>query len=367
MCIRDRNRDRVGHQVGDDPLQQTRVGQHLGQGRRYVDTDVLAVGPSSSSASGTISSRPTARGKTLSAPARSRLMSNRFATSRASLSSDSSAVASSSSRSSVVQRTSVLRTPLASAKAAVSSLRSTEVRWTTEERDELLATAEESLDKLARLVANLLDMSRLRAGALSVFPRAVGLDEIVPLALDELGADGEDISVDVPATLPEVLADPGLLERVIANLVANAVRFSPPGRPPRVAASALGSRVELRVADRGPGIPAENRDRVFAPFQRLGDRDNSTGVGLGLALSRGLVEAMNGALHPEDTPGGGLTMVVSLPAASAPGYRTPRPRRPRACAGEPRAGRRRRTADPAGAASEPARPPARGSPAQALG
>src|SRR5664279_1101989 len=124
-----------------------------------------------------------------------------------------------------------LRTPLASAKAAVSSLRSTEVRWTTEERDELLATAEESLDKLARLVANLLDMSRLRAGALSVFPRAVGLDEIVPLALDELGADGEDISVDVPATLPEVLADPGLLERVIANLVANAVRFSPPGRP----------------------------------------------------------------------------------------------------------------------------------------
>src|SRR5664280_2253095 len=211
-----------------------------------------------------------------------------------------------------------LRTPLASAKAAVSSLRSTEVRWTTEERDELLATAEESLDKLARLAANLLDMSRLRAGALSVFPRAVGLDEIVPLALDELGADGEDISVDVPATLPEVLADPGLLERVIANLVANAVRFSPPGRPPRVAASALGSRVELRVADRGPGIPAENRDRVFAPFQRLGDRDNSTGVGLGLALSRGLVEAMNGALHPEDTPGGGLTMVVSLPAAPQP-------------------------------------------------
>jgi len=211
-----------------------------------------------------------------------------------------------------------LRTPLASAKAAVSSLRSADVRWTTEERDELLATAEESLDKLARLVANLLDMSRLRAGALSVFPRAVGLDEIVPLALDELGADGEDISVDVPATLPEVLADPGLLERVIANLVANAVRFSPPGRPPRVAASALGSRVELRVADRGPGIPAENRDRVFAPFQRLGDRDNSTGVGLGLALSRGLVEAMNGALHPEDTPGGGLTMVVSLPAAPQP-------------------------------------------------
>jgi two-component system sensor histidine kinase KdpD len=114
-----------------------------------------------------------------------------------------------------------------------------------------------------------------------------------------------------------VLADPGLLERVLANLVANAVRYSPPDRPPLVTGSALADRVELRVIDRGPGIPAEAHDRVFAPFQRLGDTDNTTGVGLGLALSRGLAEAMGGSLSPEETPGGGLTMVVSLRAAGA--------------------------------------------------
>jgi two-component system sensor histidine kinase KdpD len=125
------------------------------------------------------------------------------------------------------------------------------------------------------------------------------------------------VRVDVPDDLPEVLADPGLLERVLANLVANAVRYSPAASPPMVTGSALGDRVELRVIDRGPGIPAEARDRVFAPFQRLGDTDNTTGVGLGLALARGLTEAMGGTLSPEETPGGGLTMVVSLPAAGA--------------------------------------------------
>jgi two-component system sensor histidine kinase KdpD len=116
--------------------------------------------------------------------------------------------------------------------------------------------------------------------------------------------------------MPLVEADPALLERVIANLLANAVRHSPAGRPPLVTGSALGDIVEIRVIDRGPGIPAADRDRVFAPFQRLGDTDNTTGVGLGLALARGLTEAMHGTLQPEDTPGGGLTMVVSMPAAT---------------------------------------------------
>jgi two-component system, OmpR family, sensor histidine kinase KdpD len=103
---------------------------------------------------------------------------------------------------------------------------------------------------------------------------------------------------------------------VIANLLGNAVRHAPPGRPPLVTGSALGEVVEIRVVDRGPGIPAAQRDRVFAPFQRLGDTDNTTGVGLGLALARGLTEAMHGTLQPEETPGGGLTMVISLPAAT---------------------------------------------------
>ena len=216
-----------------------------------------------------------------------------------------------------------LRSPLASAKAAVTSLRGSDVDWTETERAELLATADESLDRLTRLVDNLLDMSRLQAGALSVFSRPMALDEVVPGVLTDLQATG--VMVDIPDSLPLVSADPALLERVVANLVANAVQHSPPGRPPMLTGSALGDTVELRVVDRGPGIPKEHRDEVFAPFQRLGDTDNTAGVGLGLALSRGLTEAMGGTLSPEDTPGGGLTMVISLPAATGVGRERPVP------------------------------------------
>jgi len=208
-----------------------------------------------------------------------------------------------------------LRTPLASVKAAVTSLRSGDIAWSPRDRAELLLTADESLDRLTRLVDNLLDMSRLQAGALSVINRRVALDEVVPLALDDLGPVAAGVVVGVADDLPMLLADPGLLERVVANLVGNALRYSPAEVPPRVTGSSLGDRVELRVIDRGPGIPPGDLDRVFAPFQRLGDTDNTTGVGLGLALSRGLSEAMGGILTAEETPGGGLTMVLSMPAA----------------------------------------------------
>ena len=208
-----------------------------------------------------------------------------------------------------------LRTPLASAKAAVTSLRSQDVSFSEHDRDELLATADESLDRLARLVENLLDMSRLQAGALGITPAVIGLEEAVPRALDDLGDAGRTIQVHVPEELPAVLADPGLLERVLVNVIGNALKFSPPGRPPLLTASEHGGRVELRIVDHGPGIPESERDKVFLPFQRLGDRDNDTGVGLGLALSRGLAEAMGGTLTPETTPGGGLTMVLTIPSA----------------------------------------------------
>jgi two-component system sensor histidine kinase KdpD len=211
-----------------------------------------------------------------------------------------------------------LRTPLASAKAAVTSLRSREIEWDAEDHDELLATADESLDRLATLVDNLLDMSRLQAGALAVFPRPSDLSEIVARSLDDLGPAARIVTVDIPDDLPEVAVDPGILERVIANLTANALRYSPAGTPPVLTGSSLRDRVELRVIDRGPGIPDTNRDQMFVPFQRLGDTDNTTGVGLGLALSRGLTEAMGGTLEPDETPGGGLTMTLSLPAVPGP-------------------------------------------------
>ena len=212
-----------------------------------------------------------------------------------------------------------LRTPLASAKAAVTALRSPGMQWKEAERAELLATADESLDKLTRLVNNLLDMSRLQAGALAVHPAPVGVDDVMPAVLAELGPAGQAVRVRIPDDLPELYADPGLLERILVNLIGNALRHSPADRPPLVSGSSFGDRVELRVVDRGRGVAESDWHRIFVPFQRLGDRDNTTGVGLGLALARGLAEAMGGTLEPENTPGGGLTMVLSLPAVpSAP-------------------------------------------------
>jgi two-component system sensor histidine kinase KdpD len=207
-----------------------------------------------------------------------------------------------------------LRTPLASIKASVSSLRQGDLEWSKEETELFLATIEEETDRLTRLVTNLLDMSRLQAGAMKPVTRAVGLEEIVPEALAGLGPRARLVQTDLPETLPQVVTDPALLERVVANLVDNALRSSPNGDPVRVEAGAVAGHLDLRVVDRGGGIPTAERERVFQPFQRLGDDGGAnTGVGLGLAVARGLVEAVSGELSIEDTPGGGTTMVVSLP------------------------------------------------------
>jgi len=199
-----------------------------------------------------------------------------------------------------------LRTPLASIKAAASSLRAPDVAFSDEDREELLATVEESADRLDDLVENLLAMSRLQAGVLSVQPRPVALDEVVARAL--LYAPGAGVRVEVSDDLPLVLADPGLLERVIANLVSNAVRAAAGGE-----VTVLGTAAGLQIIDHGSGIAPADRDRVFAPFQRLDDRRADGGLGLGLAIARGFTEAMGGTLTPSDTPGGGLTMTVTLP------------------------------------------------------
>ncbi|MFJ5049361.1 DUF4118 domain-containing protein [Streptomyces sp. NPDC088719] len=206
-----------------------------------------------------------------------------------------------------------LRTPLASIKAAVSSLRSDDVAWSEEDEAELLEGIEDGADRLDHLVGNLLDMSRLQTGTVTPLIREIDLDEVVPMALG--GVPEGSVDLDIPETLPMVAVDPGLLERVVANIVENAVKYNPGQEPVAVAASALGGRVELRVVDRGRGVPDEAKERIFEPFQRYGDAPRGAGVGLGLAVSRGFAEAMGGTLDAEDTPGGGLTMVLTLTAA----------------------------------------------------
>lgn len=206
-----------------------------------------------------------------------------------------------------------LRTPLASIKASVSTLRQADVDWTVEDEAALLATIEDSADRLDDLIGNLLDASHLATGSLQPFLRAVAVDEVVPIALGGLEAS-RSVELVIPDGLPLVRTDPGLLERVLANLFSNAIRFSPAGRPPVMRAKQAGQAVVIDVIDTGPGVPDEGKARMFEPFERLGARTGS-GVGLGLAVARGFAEAMGAKLEAVDTPGGGLTMRITLPAA----------------------------------------------------
>jgi two-component system sensor histidine kinase KdpD len=216
-----------------------------------------------------------------------------------------------------------LRTPLASIKAAIGSLRDPELHLSPHDTAELLATIEESTDRLTGLVANLLDSSRLATGAVHPHLTPIGYDEVVAKALSGLN-DTTSIEVDVDEHLPRVLADAGLLERVIANLVDNALRHghpvpikrrpTPPDEPPvAIRASEYSGHVELHVVDHGPGLPKGSSESAFTPFQQLGDRTTTNGIGLGLSVAKGFTEAMGGTIHAEDTPGGGLTVVISLP------------------------------------------------------
>lgn len=219
-------------------------------------------------------------------------------------------------RSSLLQAVSHdLRTPLASIKASVSSLRQGDITWSAAESNEFLATIEDETDRLTNLVGNLLDMSRINADAVTPAMSPAALDAVVAAALNGLGARAKNVEVDVPETTPAVNIDPGLLERVIANLVDNALTYAPDS-PVRVDAGPVGDRVLLRVVDQGPGIPVHQRDRIFESFQRLDDstRPNGTGIGLGLAVARGFTQAISAELSVEDTPGGGVTMVIALPA-----------------------------------------------------
>jgi two-component system, OmpR family, sensor histidine kinase KdpD len=207
-----------------------------------------------------------------------------------------------------------LRTPLASIKASASGLLQSDVKFAEEDRVALLQNIDGAADRLDGMVRDLLDMSRLQAGALGSGTGEVALEEIVASALSSVPASIGRVEVDVSEALPLVHADGGLLERALANLISNAVAWSPPDAIVRIDAGLVGHFVDLRVVDRGPGIPKDDRDRVFAPFQRVGDRSNEAGVGLGLAIARGFIDAIGAHLDVEDTPGGGLTMSIRLRA-----------------------------------------------------
>jgi two-component system sensor histidine kinase KdpD len=228
-----------------------------------------------------------------------------------------------------------LRTPLASIKASVSTLRQTDVSWTPDDEAELLATIERSSDRLDALIGNLLDMSRLTAGSLQPFLRPTAIDEVAPVALRGLDA-GTRMQLQVPDDLPLVRTDPGLLERVLANLFANALAYSPPRRDPQLRARLSGGSVLLEIIDHGRGVPDELKARMFEPFRRLDGRSGPAaagpgpggepdpaielatagGVGLGLAVVRGFLDIMGGSVEAADTPHGGLTMRVRLPAVT---------------------------------------------------
>jgi two-component system, OmpR family, sensor histidine kinase KdpD len=210
-----------------------------------------------------------------------------------------------------------LRTPLTSIKAAVGSLRDPHLRLPPADTAELQATIEESADRLTGLIDNLLDSSRLATGTVTPLLGPTNYNEVVARAL-AASPPSAPITVDIDEYLPDVLADVGLLERVVANVIDNAVRHGG-GTLVAISAGTHADRVELRIADRGPGVAPGHRDRLFAPFQRAGDRNTTTGVGLGLSVARGFTDAMGGSITADDTPGGGLTIAVALPkAAPAP-------------------------------------------------
>ena len=213
-----------------------------------------------------------------------------------------------------------LRTPLATIKASVSGLLSDDVEWPDAERAELLHAIDDETDRLDRIIGNLLDMSRLEAGVLAARRSPVAVDDVVAAALASLtGIESGSVTVSVDPELPHVVADAALLERAVANLVSNAVTAScGAGRSGPVAIEAglvSAERLDVRVVDRGPGLPEDDRIRLFEPFQRLDDRGGPKGLGLGLAIARRFVDSMGGELVLDDTPGGGVTATIRLQVA----------------------------------------------------
>lgn len=207
-----------------------------------------------------------------------------------------------------------LRTPLSGIKASASSLRMQDVVLSEEDTADLLATIEESADQLSERIEDLLSMSRIQAGELVVHHSRIQVEDLVASAVRDLAGQipPAHLKVQIPPDCPPVAADYGLAVRVLVNLLENAVRYG--GESPlQLRAVPTSTDVRIQVIDHGAGVPQEEKDRIFRPFQRHGDRDNTTGLGLGLAVARGLAAGMDGDVQAQDTEGGGATMDFILP------------------------------------------------------
>ncbi len=208
-----------------------------------------------------------------------------------------------------------LRSPLMAISTSASALARPDFDLDRRDRSELLATILAETERLDRLVGNLLDLSRLQAGAAQPEPDLLAVDDLIVQALADLGEDAARVDVSLPVDPPAVRADAHQLERALANLIENALKYSAPA-PVHVHVSATSAEVLVRVVDRGPGIAPADRERIFEPFQR-GDRSSRDvlGAGLGLAIARGFVEANGGRVWAESRLGQGATFVVALPLA----------------------------------------------------
>lgn len=205
-----------------------------------------------------------------------------------------------------------LRTPLASITASVSSLLEDESPLKSDARRDLLETIDEEAGRLNRVIGNLMDLSRMRAGAVTPSKASTAVDELIEGLVARSGSllKDHDIRLMLRENLPEIPLDLVQIDQALTNVLENAARFTPPGRRITVAAARWRDGVQIRIADRGPGIPREERERVFEPFVR---GESSAGTGLGLAIARAIVEAHGGTIHVTDEPGGGAAVVIELP------------------------------------------------------
>jgi two-component system sensor histidine kinase KdpD len=208
-----------------------------------------------------------------------------------------------------------LRTPLTSIKAGVTSLLDPSVHYEAEQERELLTTILEETDRLNRLVGNILDLSKIRAGALIPTRQTAAIDEIAEVVVARLAPRLPEVQIHTKLRddLPEILADPMQIDQVLTNLIENAARHSPVGGEIQVSVATFRNRVQIRVADQGPGIPVEERERVFEAFYRGRTNPETPGSGLGLAIVKAIVVAHGGRIWIEGAPGGGAAVVVEIP------------------------------------------------------